>query len=102
MNICFVTFSTWCGSNLVASEAKKPSRKPASTKTYTWEVRTEIPVGKACPSQAQRFDDIAYQIGGDGGYVCFTCDYVDSTPLLVVASQSRCPNDIKCKNGKCE
>ena len=72
-----------------------------ATPLTTWETR-EIPVGKACPVQAQRYDEIAYQIGGNGGYVCFTCDYTDQSPLLVVTTQARCSKTITCKNGKCK
>ena len=73
----------------------------AITDVTIWETE-EIPVGKVCPSQAQRYDEIAYQVNGNGGYVCFICDYSNETPLLVVTAQTRCPKTIECKNGKCK
>jgi hypothetical protein len=77
-------------------------RKPASIVSTVWETR-QIPIGKACPYQAQRYDEIAYQANGDGsGYVCFMCDYRDDSPLLLVTEQSTCSKSIKCRNGKCE
>jgi hypothetical protein len=75
-------------------------RAPSSIKHSIWETN-EIPVGKACPSQAQRYDWIAYQMNGNGGYVCYQCDYTAQTPLLVVVEQVRCSNTITCKAGKC-
>ena len=83
------------------ANAAEGARKPASIKSTTWETR-EIPMGKACPFQAQRYDEIAYQLNGDGGYVCFMCDYTEQSPFLVVTEQSKCSTTIKCKNGKCQ
>jgi hypothetical protein len=70
--------------------------------TVIWEMRQEIPIGKACPVKAERYDSIAFQVGADGGYVCFTCDYTSSSPFLLVTEQTRCPRTMICKNGKCE
>jgi hypothetical protein len=98
ISICLFNMSF---ANAESSEKIEEKRKPSSVVSTIWETR-EIPAGKACPAQAQRYDDIAYQVGGNGGYVCFTCDYIESTPLLVVAEQSRCNKNIVCKNGKCK
>lgn len=44
---------------------------------------------------------IAYQAGDEGGYVCYNCDYTEQSPFLVVTTQTRCSNTLKCVNGKC-
>lgn len=83
-----------------ANATEQAARKPASVKPTIWETR-ETPKGKACPYQAHRYDEIAYQ-EGDGGYVCFQCDYVEQWPMLVVTEQTRCNRNIKCSKGKCK
>ncbi len=84
-----------------ANAADKVGRKPAAVNSTIWET-PEIPIGKACPYRAQRFDQVAYQVGGDGGYVCFMCNYTDQSPLLVVTEQTKCSTTLTCKRGKCE
>lgn len=71
---------------------------------YTlWEVLEELNPGRACPPQAKRNDAIAYQVNGNGGYVCFLCDYKPEQPRqLVVDRQTKCPLDIECQEGICQ
>ncbi len=100
MKIAFLVLGVLVAGNSFAKDTVTSQRKPASVISTIWETR-EIPIGKACPFQAQRYDDIAYQVNGNGGYVCYTCDYTDASPFLVVTEQSKCSKTISCKNGKC-
>ncbi|MES3039227.1 MAG: hypothetical protein V4736_15070 [Bdellovibrionota bacterium] len=100
LKIVFVFLSVFISVNAIAKQSTE-KRKPSSLESTIWETR-EIPVGKACPYQAQRYDEIAYQVAGDGGYVCYTCDYTEQSPMLVVTRQTKCNTTISCTKGKCE
>lgn len=102
MNKFFLgAISILCVTNSFAKGASDIKRIPAATELTIWETR-EIPVGKACPYQALRYDEIAYLSNAKGGYVCFRCDYTAQSPLLVVTEETICSSTLKCNKGKCQ
>lgn len=63
-----------------------------------WEVKQEPKKLDACPAQAVRGDEIAWNWNG-GGYVCYTCE--SARAGVVIGEQTECNHEIECKDGIC-
>jgi hypothetical protein len=65
-----------------------------------WEIDHEPKLNEACPAQAIVHDQVAGQVNGNGGYVCFDCGLKND--VLVVTRQTQCNKQITCTAGVCE